>query len=202
MRYFSRTRLLEGESFSPLNQAMNIPAFASGDRITEMSIAIRAAKLSDYEVIRAINEGAVPAVSSISMPELRALAKQCCHFSVALADGDLAGFLVALQPGQEYQSENYRWFSEHYKSFVYVDRIAVSPAFKGRGIGRALYAEIEQFAVKVAPVLTCEVNLIPPNPESMAFHKTLGFSEVGQQNTEGGKKRVSLLVKPLVTRAT
>lgn len=163
-----------------------------------MPVAIRPAELSDYEVIRAINENAVPAVSSISMADLRALAKQCCQFSVAMADEELAGFVMALQPGQEYRSENYRWFSSHYEKFVYVDRIAVSPAYKGRGIGRALYVDIERFAIEVAPILTCEVNVVPPNPDSMAFHTRLGFREVGQQDTEGGTKRVSLLVKSLV----
>jgi len=163
-----------------------------------MSIAIRPAELRDFELIRAINEGAVPDVSTITREELDALAKQCCYFSVALADGELSGFLMALQPGQVYQSENYRWFAAHYENFVYVDRIAVSPACKGRGIGRALYGDVENFARKAAaPILTCEVNLIPPNPDSMAFHKKIGFTEVGQQSTEGGKKRVSLLVKTL-----
>ncbi len=107
---------------------------------------------------------------------------------------------MSLQPGQPYQSPNYRWFSEHYPKFVYVDRIAVSPAFKGKGIGRALYLNVENLARRVAPVVTCEVNLIPANPDSLAFHKKLGFTEVGQQNTESGKKRVSLLAKMLSSR--
>ena len=153
--------------------------------------------MGDFEFIRAMNEGAVPDVSSITLDELRALAKQCCYFSVALAEDEIAGFLMAMQPGQGYQSANYRWFSEHYDNFVYVDRIAVSPTFKGRGIGRALYAHVSRFAREVAPILTCEVNLTPPNPDSMAFHTKLGFVEVGQQDTEGGTKRVSLLVKTL-----
>ena len=45
--------------------------------------------------------------------------------------------------------------------------------------------------------MTCEVNLRPPNPGSMAFHRAMGFDEVGTQNTEGGSKTVSLLVKRL-----
>ena len=163
-----------------------------------MPISLRQADPLDFEAIRAMNEGAVPDVSSITLDELRALAKQCCYFCVALSSGELAGFMMALQPGQPYQSPNYRWFSEHYRNFVYVDRIAVSPSFKGRGIGRALYADVERLALQVsAPVLTCEVNLIPPNEASMAFHKKLGFAQVGEQDTEGGTKRVSLLVKEL-----
>jgi len=37
----------------------------------------------------------------------------------------------------------------------------------------------------------------PRNDESLVFHERFGFEEVGQQNTSGGSKRVSLLVKEL-----
>ena len=46
-------------------------------------------------------------------------------------------------------------------------------------------------------MLTCEVNLKPPNPGSIVFHQQLGFAEVDQQETEQGAKRVSLMVKTL-----
>jgi len=168
-------------------------------RILPMSIMIRPAHADDFAAIHTMNEGAVPDVSSITLEELLTLAKQCCYFVVALVDGERAGFFMALRPGQAYQSLNYRWFSERYESFIYIDRIVVSPAYKGRGIGRALYDDVEKFAAGTVPVLTCEVNLVPPNPDSIAFHKKLGFAEAGQQNTEGGTKRVSLMVKALPT---
>jgi predicted GNAT superfamily acetyltransferase len=83
-----------------------------------MPVTIRPADLVEYDAIRAINEHAVPAVSSISMVELSALAKQCCYFSVAIDErGAIAGFLMALRPGEAYRSENYRWFSEHLQEF-------------------------------------------------------------------------------------
>lgn len=44
-----------------------------------------------------------------------------------------------------------------------------------------------------APILTSEVNEDPPNPDSMQFHKKLGFRELGKQKTEGGKKSVVIL---------
>jgi predicted GNAT superfamily acetyltransferase len=162
-----------------------------------MEIILRPATSADYNVIHAINEDAAPAVSNITMDELRVLAEMCCDFTVVIAEGHLAGFMMAMQQGQPYESINYRWFSDRCQEFVYVDRLAVSPAFKGRGIGRALYANIESFARWVAPVLTCEVNVIPRNEDSLTFHAKLGFVEVGQQDTEGGKKRVSLMSKTL-----
>ena len=41
-------------------------------------------------------------------------------------------------------------------------------------------------------MLFCEVNVRPRNDVSLDFHASLGFREVGQQDTDGGK-RVSLL---------
>ena len=163
-----------------------------------MGIILRPAQPADYERIYSINEDAAPAVSNITMDELRELAAMCCDFSVALADETIAGFMMAMHEGQPYESLNYRWFAEHYDKFVYVDRIAVAPEFKGRGVGRMLYANFEAFAQKHAPVLTCEVNVRPRNDESLAFHAMLGFVEVGQQDTEGGKKRVSLMIKRII----
>jgi predicted GNAT superfamily acetyltransferase len=46
-------------------------------------------------------------------------------------------------------------------------------------------------------MLACEVNERPPNPVSMRFHETLGFSSVGRQTTEGGAKTVVMMTKPL-----
>jgi len=48
-------------------------------------------------------------------------------------------------------------------------------------------------AVPGAPILTCEVNEVPPNLESMGVHERLGFRPLGRQRTEGGAKRVVLL---------
>lgn len=36
-------------------------------------------------------------------------------------------------------------------------------------------------------LITCEVNVDPPNPASDAFHAAQGFDEVGRQRLENGK---------------
>ena len=162
---------------------------------------IRTAGRGDYGVVLELNDAALPHVSSLTEAELIALAGECFSFRVAVVDGAVAGFLNALGPGKDYRSLNYRWFCDRYASFVYIDRIVVAPQCNGMGIGRALYADLERAARAyaapgVAPILTCEVNLEPPNPGSMAFHKKLGFAEVGQLVADEGKL-VSLMVKEL-----
>ena len=158
---------------------------------------IRAAERADYAAVLAMNEDALPHVSSLTESEFSVLAGQCFYFGVALVDGVVAGSLMALRPGEDYRSLNYRWFCERYESFVYIDRIVVAPQFNGLGIGRALYADVERAARDTAPILTCEVNLDPPNPGSLAFHKKLGFAEVGQLVADEGKL-VSLMVKAVL----
>jgi predicted GNAT superfamily acetyltransferase len=86
---------------------------------------------------------------------------------------------------------------------LYVDRIAVDPVARKLGIGRALYKAVFDQAISDGQTgVTCEVNLKPPNPESMAFHSKLGFRPVGEQDTDNGAKRVCLLAKNLLESTT
>jgi predicted GNAT superfamily acetyltransferase len=144
-----------------------------------------------------LNETAFPHVNSITESELSDLAAESFYFKVAIHGGAVAGFLLALAPGAGYKSINYRWFSAQYEQFIYVDRIVVSSTCFRSGLGKRLYGDLEKTALKASPVLTCEVNLKPENPVSLAFHQKLGFKEVGQLDTEGGMKRVCLMCKSL-----
>ncbi|MCC7305386.1 MAG: GNAT family N-acetyltransferase [Alphaproteobacteria bacterium] len=163
----------------------------------KMTPVIKDFKITDLPALRVLNNSAVPHVPAITEQELQDLAQKSCYLRTAWIADRLAGFLLALGPGQDYQSLNYKWFSERYKDFVYIDRVVVAEEARGTGIGKALYEDIESFSRERTGLITCEVNLFPPNPQSVAFHKKAGFCEVGQQNTESGSKRVSLLIKPL-----
>ena len=144
-----------------------------------------------------LNNRNVPELNALDAPEVARLAALAELALVAEVGGAFAGFCWAIGPGQPYGSLNYGWFSRTYDSFVYLDRIAVEPEFRRFGIGRRFYAAlIEEFTGRW-PVLTCEVNVRPRNEASLKFHHAIGFREVGQQETDGGAKTVSLLALPL-----
>jgi len=74
----------------------------------------------------------------------------------------------------------------------------VKENMRNQKLGEKLYLAVEQRMLKdrCAPILTCEVNLNPPNLGSIRFHKRIGFSEVGQQDSKPGHT-VSLLAKTI-----
>ncbi|MGO4841564.1 GNAT family N-acetyltransferase, partial [Rhizobiaceae sp. 2RAB30] len=100
--------------------------------------------------------------------------------------GTLEAFLMAFDQDASYDSPNFLWFRERYQRFVYVDRIVVADAARGRGHARRLYLDLfDRAAQNGHTIVTCEVNADPPNPASDAFHAALGFSEVGDATIHG-----------------
>jgi uncharacterized protein len=108
--------------------------------------------------------------------------------------GGADAFLLAFD--QDADSPNFLWFRERHPRFVYIDRVAVAPAARGRGHARRLYADlIETAAARGHSLVVCEVNSEPPNPASDAFHAALGFADVGQARIHGGSKTVRYLMR-------
>jgi len=159
-------------------------------------IEYQMAAVADQAEILTLNEGAIPAVNRIDTRDLTDLHRQARHLIVArdCDSGSVAGFLLALGETADYASLNFRYFRERYDRFVYVDRIVVSPEHRRLGIGAGLYRVLFEHTADT-PRITCEVNVHPPNPGSLAFHTALGFETVDEQDTEGGEKRVALMVK-------
>jgi predicted GNAT superfamily acetyltransferase len=154
---------------------------------------------ADHDVPHAValNNANVPELNELDEPEVARLAALADAALTAEVDGRFAGFCWVIGPGHPYGSLNYAWFSERYDDFVYLDRIAVHPDFRRYGIGRAFYAELVRLLTGRRPLIACEVNTRPRNEESLRFHHSVGFREVGQQDTDGGKKTVSLMTLPL-----
>ncbi len=154
---------------------------------------IRPFEPDDLANVLALNNASVPDVNELSEDEVLRLAGLSDVALVAEVDGGFAGFCWVMGPGLPYESLNYVWFSERYTEFVYLDRIAVHPHFRRYGVGSAFYSELARRFAGTRPVMLCEVNLRPRNETSLRFHERVGFREVGQQDTDGGAKTVSLL---------
>lgn len=152
----------------------------------------------DLERILEMNQKFVPMVGKVDLAWFQEMHKKNVTFIMLKEEGLIAGFLLALPPGVNYQSENYQWFERKFESHLYVDRLAVDTAFQNKGYGKELYQYIFDCAKKMKlDRVTCEVNVRPLNEVSLRFHSQLGFKEVGQQETKGGDIRVSLLSKEL-----
>jgi predicted GNAT superfamily acetyltransferase len=158
---------------------------------------IRDIVTADMDAVLHLNESAVPNVNSIDLETMRWLATHADYCRVVETGTDIVAFLIGLGPGLDYRSPNYRWFCQRYGNFVYIDRVAVARAARRQGLASGLYADLQRTAAAAVPVMTCEVNLSPPNAASMRFHRRLGFEQVGSQFTEAGAKQVALLAKPL-----
>jgi predicted GNAT superfamily acetyltransferase len=160
-----------------------------------MSLTITNVKPNDLADILALNDAEVPHVGAVDIEQMHWFAEHATCFRVARLDGGLAGFLIGLQPGSDYHSENYRWFCEHYRDFAYVDRVAVAASARRHGVASALYRDFAACVPAPVKLMTCEVNLEPPNETSMHFHERLGFRQVDTLSHDAGKKVVALLVK-------
>ena len=153
---------------------------------------------SDIDAALELNNLNSPAVGAIDRLQLEFLIEHSLY-SFAIGEQLLHAFCITFGPGAPYTSVNYRWFSEKYTDFVYLDRIVVSETMRNKSLGAKLYAAVETRMRKdnCAPLLTCEVNLNPPNTGSIRFHNRIGFFEVGQQDSKPGLT-VSLLSKKIL----
>jgi uncharacterized protein len=149
-------------------------------------------------------------LSPLTLPELDQIIR-ASFFSATINDSD--ALLVSFDQSFPHEHENLHWLrtyfanlpsenasADHYApdNFVYVDRVVVAPAARGKGYARALYLDLFQRAKFAGHIcIVCEVNLDPPNPISDAFHASLRFSEIGRAPIRNSSKTVRYLLKHL-----
>ncbi|WP_166804458.1 GNAT family N-acetyltransferase [Cryobacterium algoritolerans] len=162
-----------------------------------MPRSIRPLLPHDSAQVLLLNNDAVPAVNALDEASLAALLAECAVAVVVTTDAEPAqvlGFAIVFAADADYASENYRWFAERSREFLYVDRIVVAEEARGQGLGEVLYGTIFASAETTAAVVVfCEVNIEPPNPGSLAFHSRLGFAQIGQRSTKNDTVVVALL---------
>lgn len=160
-----------------------------------MSYPILDIDIRSIPVIHEMNEQALPHVNSVTTDYFLAQVSNDSYFRAVYVKDEPVAFLLAMDESADYDSLNFLWFRRHYAEFIYIDRIVVGPRHRRSGLGALLYSDLEEWARNRTPRLACEVNLQPPNEPSLRFHRTLGFVPVGQQETDGGRKTVSLMTR-------
>ena len=136
-----------------------------------------------------INDANTPGVGELALAELQKDLKNSLH-ALAIDNelGEVCAFCITFAPDAPDGGANHQWFAERYESFVYLDRIAIDSDHQNHGLGALLYQFVEQKMLNSVDhlLLCCEVNLEPPNPGSLRFHKRIGFSECGVESTAPG----------------
>jgi len=156
---------------------------------------LRAPTPSDLPALLALNNAHATELGALSGEALAHLVD--ISFRTRMTDGADA-FVIALQQGAKYESPNYRWFAERFTRFAYIDRVVVAASARKAGVGRALYYDLIEAALRAGhDILACEVNVEPPNPASDAFHAALGFQEIGRMRIVERNKTVRYFVRPL-----
>lgn len=160
---------------------------------------VRKFEAKDYDRILELNQESVHYLSPLTKDKLKSIILQSEIFNVVEVDGIVEGFVLTLREGKEYNSVNYLWFSNHYQSFLYIDRVVVSLKMQGKGLGEILYKSVFNSKNLIGvEYIAAEIDIKPPNPKSLKFHKKFGFEEVGKQKVADGKKVVSLQVVSMI----
>ena len=151
--------------------------------------------MDDADAFLALNRESEAVLSPLDANSLKALmARAYCAWLTPQGDG----MLIAMNERSAYDSPNFRWFSQRYERFVYVDRVVVAESARGRGIARALYERlIERARADGYPVICAEIYYDPPNPASDAFHESFGFVEIGRAYLADRDKSVRYIVRSL-----
>jgi uncharacterized protein len=149
-----------------------------------------------FPAILGLNEASVEVLAPLTRGRLELLHSLASYHRVVIDREEVVGVALAFGSSTGHDSVNFRWFVAAYPSFIYVDRVVVAASRRGEGVGTLLYRDLFAFANRAGyRVVTCEIDVDPPNPSSLRFHQRFGFREVGSQQVEylaGHLKRVSL----------
>lgn len=143
---------------------------------------IRQAKAEDASTITAITNAIIRDTLVTFTTEQRSVESVAADiearghaFLVAELDGSVEGFATY---GTFRSGPGYAHSKEH--------SVQLTPSARGRGIGRALMATLEANAM-ADNVHVLVAGVSSANPDAIAFHAALGFSEVGRMPEVGRK---------------
>ena len=132
-----------------------------------------------------LNQANTPEVGSLeSMTHLKKLIELSAYNLLVLDDDEIVGFIICIREDSAYRSENYKFFTQRLKKFLYVDRVAIDERHRRAGLGQAIYEDIFVQASEDNLPIALEVNTQPMNQPSLNFHEKMGFDQVGSRDFE------------------
>ena len=156
-------------------------------------LQIEQATIDDLKSILSLNQDSIPAVSSSNLEMMKHFLIICDYFKICKINGEIIGFLNALLPSKDYNSEHYKWFNDRYDSFYYVDRIIINKSYQNHGYGTVLYDDLIDSIENKPLDIACEINTKPFNKQSIKFHKKYGFKEVGRKDINIDKSVIYMI---------
>ena len=130
-----------------------------------------------------LNQANTPEVGSLeSMQHLKQLIDFSAYNLLALKEDEIVGFIICMREGSAYGSENYKFFTQRLKKFLYVDRVAIDERHRRAGLGKAIYEDIFTHASNDNLPIALEVNTQPVNQPSLDFHEKMGFDRIGAKD--------------------
>ncbi len=157
---------------------------------------VRALEDRDVADVLALNQLEVEKLAPMDEAKLWAIHAVADRFDVVELDGEFAGFVITMRPGSGYWSEFYRWYADRFDDqYYYLDRVVMTAATRGRGLGTQVYDGLEAHAATYGR-LALEVNVEPLNEPSLAFHLSRGYETVAEVTDDVGHRR-AMMVKEL-----
>ncbi|MGB8213716.1 MAG: GNAT family N-acetyltransferase [Anaerolineales bacterium] len=126
--------------------------------------SIRAMRQYDLPAVAEVDAAAFDLLWQNSLPSLERAYPQAVLATVAEADGQVLGYQL----------------STRNPLGAHLARLAVRPALQGRGVGRALIADLIQQAERHA-MYRLTVNTQSDNAASLALYRKTGFRETGER---------------------
>lgn len=151
--------------------------------------------LNDPQLLLELNNAAIPDINRLDITRAEWLVQHVVTPGLARLDAQPAGMIAVLSEDCGYASDYYRWFTDRYENFLYIDRVIVAPWARGRGIARRLYQEIERIAQERRMAIVADVYSEPPNVPSLNLHRAMGYQEIGTQAFPAEQKVATKFMK-------
>ena len=138
---------------------------------------------AQFQSIYDLNQANTPEVGSLeSIQHLKQLIEFSSYNLLVLKEDEIVGYIICMREGSAYGSENYKFFTQRLKKFLYVDRVAIDEQHRRAGLGQAIYEDIFAQAISDSLPIALEVNTQPVNQPSLNFHEKMGFDQIGAKD--------------------